>query len=405
MLALATTRQGDVPLFCQALDGNTSDKVSLVAAVEALAEQLRTEEDERPLFVADSGLYSAENVARLSAAGVRWISRVPDTSRPARAALEVADDAWQQEGDLFWAPVTQTPEGERWVVVRTTPGEERARATLERQVEQVRQEWEKALWHLGHQRCACEPDAQAALAKQLTQRPQWLGVHAQLVAHPKFGRVGRPRQDATPDREAWQIAATLTLNEAAIAREGRRTAAFLVATNVLDPQHLSDQELIQTYNLHSAVSSLGFVEVLVRWSQHLFMQWLEPGNVLLRWPTWRSKSHETTPLEALEDPAHGGSSGRFAHLAGHRLLRRGELFAQAMFGESVHEQTQHHHPAQGDNPLRTRDEDGGGQEQGVFEETEAALHPVLFLVGVDQLLIREHRGVQDVGGDQEARLA
>src|SRR5215470_5139458 len=37
MLALATTRQGDVPLYLQALDGNTSDKASLVAAVEALA--------------------------------------------------------------------------------------------------------------------------------------------------------------------------------------------------------------------------------------------------------------------------------------------------------------------------------------------------------------------------------
>jgi transposase len=41
MLALATTRQGDVPLFCQALDGNASDKVRLVAAVEALANQLQ----------------------------------------------------------------------------------------------------------------------------------------------------------------------------------------------------------------------------------------------------------------------------------------------------------------------------------------------------------------------------
>jgi len=73
MLALATTRAGDVPLFCQALDGNASDKVTLVAAVEALAEQLRTaEQDEAagPLFVADSGLYSAENVARLTTAGV-----------------------------------------------------------------------------------------------------------------------------------------------------------------------------------------------------------------------------------------------------------------------------------------------------------------------------------------------
>jgi hypothetical protein len=30
MLAVATTRQGDVPRFCQALDGNASDKVRLV---------------------------------------------------------------------------------------------------------------------------------------------------------------------------------------------------------------------------------------------------------------------------------------------------------------------------------------------------------------------------------------
>jgi transposase len=146
MLALATTRAGDVPLFCQALDGNVSDKISLVAAVEALADQLRTEaEAAPPIFVADSGLYSADNVARLSAAGVRWISRVPDTSTAARADLEVADDAWQQEGAVSWASAAPAPTGERWVVVRTTRGEERARATLRRQVEAARQTWEKAL--------------------------------------------------------------------------------------------------------------------------------------------------------------------------------------------------------------------------------------------------------------------
>jgi len=112
-----------VPLYCQALDGNASDKVSLVAVVEALAEQLRTDEqddEEASIFVADSGLYSAENVAHLSRAGVRWISRVPDTSAQAKAALAVANAAWQQEGDLFWASAPQAPTGERWVVVRTT---------------------------------------------------------------------------------------------------------------------------------------------------------------------------------------------------------------------------------------------------------------------------------------------
>ena len=60
MLALATTREGDVPLFCQALDGNASDKMSLVVAVEALAAQLQAAADteasavDAPLFVADS---------------------------------------------------------------------------------------------------------------------------------------------------------------------------------------------------------------------------------------------------------------------------------------------------------------------------------------------------------------
>jgi transposase len=261
MLALATTRQGDVPLFCQALDGNVSDKVSLVAAVEALAEQLRTEDEEAPLFVADSGLYSADNVARLSAAGVRWISRVPETSTGARAAQQVADDAWRQEDDVFWASAPQAPDGERWVVVRTTPGEERARATLQRQVEQARAHWEQALWHLGNRRFACEPDAQAALAQQLKKRPEWLDVQAHLVAHPKHDRVRRPRQDATPDRTEWQIAATVTVNAAAIAREVQRKASFLVATNVLDQEQLSDQELIQTYkDQHSVERGFSFLK-------------------------------------------------------------------------------------------------------------------------------------------------
>lgn len=263
MLALATTRTGDVPLFCQALDGNASDKVSLVAAVEALAEQLRADATDAPIFVADSGLYSAENSARLSAAGVRWISRVPDTSKEAKAALQVADAAWQQDGDVFWAsaPAPQAPTGERWVVVRTTPGEERARATLTRQVEQTRVQWEKALWHLSNQRFACAPDAQAALSRQLRLRPDWLTVQTTLVPHPKQNRPGRPRQGIPPERTEWQIQATVTVADEAVTRALQRKAAFLVATNVLDADALSDQELIRTYkDQHSVERGFSFLK-------------------------------------------------------------------------------------------------------------------------------------------------
>jgi transposase len=261
MLALATTRQGDVPLFCQALDGNASDKVSLVAAVEALAEQLCAADEEAPIFVADSGLYSAANVARLAGAGVRWISRVPDTSADARAALAVAHAAWQQDGDLSWASVAQTPAGERWVVVRTAQGEERARKTLERHVDTTRAPWEQALWHLGNQRFACVPDARAALAKQLKTCPAWLQVESVLVMPPKYRRPGRPRKHAPPDQVEWQVLTTLAVDAAAVAREARGKAAFVVATNVLDSAQLSDHELIRIYKeQHSVERGFSFLK-------------------------------------------------------------------------------------------------------------------------------------------------
>jgi transposase len=120
-LALATTRAGDVPLFCKALDGNASDQVSLVAAVEALAEQLRTQDEDEaatPIFVADSGLYSADNVTRLHAAGVRWISRVPDTSTAARAALVVMLPRCGGEDLVRRQPVMRSPPSSHRRLVR-----------------------------------------------------------------------------------------------------------------------------------------------------------------------------------------------------------------------------------------------------------------------------------------------
>jgi transposase len=186
-------------------------------------------------------------VARLTTAGVRWISRVPDTSKEARTALSVPDDAWQQEGELCWAADRPAPTGERWVVVRTTQGEERVRTTVRRQMDKTGEQWEKALWHLGTQRFACAPDARAALEQQLKQRPAWLRVQTQLVEHPQHGQPGRPRTGATPDRTEWEIQATLAVDEAAVAQAVRRQASFLVATNVLDRSQLSDQELIWTY--------------------------------------------------------------------------------------------------------------------------------------------------------------
>ncbi len=95
MLALATTHQGDIPLFLQPLSGNTSDKESLVKTTADLHMHLKqADPQENPIYVADSGLYSAENMQALGRANVDWASRVPahqqrsqSGSHPRRACL------------------------------------------------------------------------------------------------------------------------------------------------------------------------------------------------------------------------------------------------------------------------------------------------------------------------------
>ena len=258
MLALATTQEGDVPLFLQPLDGNSSDKVTLASAVEALHEQLQAPESDPSFFVADSGVYSEANMRRFNEAKIRWISRVPETSTQAKAVVETAANRteWQdsEDGQTHWFTHTMTlPQGqERWVVVRTEQGEARAQATLKRQVEKAEHSWKQKLWHLSNRHFACEADAQSALTREVKGLPMWLEVQSELVSSEHHAGKGRPRKDAAPTLQ-WHIQATVSVKQPQVEQEARRKACFIVATNVLDESILSDQELVTTYKEQGSV--------------------------------------------------------------------------------------------------------------------------------------------------------
>jgi transposase len=95
MIALATTHDGNVPLFLQLLNGNSSDKVSLLAAITSIQAQVREAKGEPGISVADSGIYSESNMRQLNEAGVKWVSRVPETSKEAKAVLQEGSEQWQ----------------------------------------------------------------------------------------------------------------------------------------------------------------------------------------------------------------------------------------------------------------------------------------------------------------------
>jgi transposase len=248
MCALATTVEGDIPVFLRPLDGNSSDKQTLLQAVLTLQAHLRDAPDGPH---ADSGVYSAENMDRLQTADVRWVSRVPETSLQAQACVAREDGEWDQEPGTDWewwsTTVSVAERTERWLIVRSAQGITHAQTTLQRKAAQDQERWEKTCWHLGNQRFACEADARTALAQALRPCPAWMQVTAEIVAHPQYAGVRRPKTDAVPVGYQYAITATVTRDPQAVEREALRRAAFIVATHVPDSHELADGDVIHTY--------------------------------------------------------------------------------------------------------------------------------------------------------------
>jgi transposase len=258
MLALATTQEG-----------NGSDARTLVAAVEALREQLRGEEQTgqvpsaASIYVADAGIYGEENMSRLARAGVEWVSRVPQRSTAERSLIEEALEAPQsnwcksEDGRLrFYTRLVELPQGtERWVVLSTEEGHKRTKKTFWRQVaSQQQEEWEKTLGHLGNRAFACEADARQALKEATKRMPEWLEVEqSALFSRPRYAKGGPPGKDARPQSIERRIKATLGVDRERAEHECERRARYIVGTSVLDPARLSEEELIRTYKRQGAV--------------------------------------------------------------------------------------------------------------------------------------------------------
>ncbi|GCE18266.1 IS1634 family transposase [Dictyobacter kobayashii] len=252
MLALATTHQGDIPLFLQPLSGNSSDKESLVKVIAELHAQLRQKEpEEKPIYVADSGLYSTANVLQLNQAGVGWVSRVPETSKEAKAAVIQAEDAWQLSADGTRSMVVQQMDlsqgPERWIVVRSADGVKRALQTARKQADKQVDVWTKKLWHVSTKSFACREDAQQAWEQSLKGLPEWLEASVELKSQAVFEGRGRPARDAEPSGLRWSVTSQVILNEAKLLAYAQRKACFIIATNIVDEADLSNEEVISLY--------------------------------------------------------------------------------------------------------------------------------------------------------------
>jgi len=260
MLALATTHDGDVPIGLRPLDGNSSDKVSLSATVKEVMSQLREllpQEQEERIVIFDSGGYSEANMKSYNEAKIRCITRVPETSTAAKTALEEEYEQWQPLSDGSADSVARTmdlPQGkERWIIVRPHARLLAAKKQMEKKVQKAQEKWEKKLWHLSVRSFSCEKDAQEACKQAMKGKPSWLAATFTLRSEARYQNRGKPKQDASPDKIIWHLVPTLSIDQQQVETQIRKDACFIIATNMLDEQELSHEQVITLYKEQGGV--------------------------------------------------------------------------------------------------------------------------------------------------------
>jgi len=257
VLSLITTHQAAVPVWLEALSGNSSDKESFPETVVAYREQLAAAEES--YFVADSALYTSENVAQLSQTW--WLTRVPLTIAQAQALLiscdqdevsELAPGYWGHEYETMYGGVKQ-----RWLVVFSEAAYERESKTFARKLDKARLKAQTALANLSRQTFACEPDAQQALQKAAAG---WPYHQAAVSIEPIMGydTPGRPAKGSQPTCQGYRLNGSLVPTEAVLAEMDKQRGKFIIATNQLLTTSLSAQEMLAVYKAQGVTVERGF---------------------------------------------------------------------------------------------------------------------------------------------------
>ena len=250
MLELIVEHQAGIPLLMKPLSGNSSDPKEFGQIVRDHIAQLHSTYG-TTYVVADSALYSADNLALLKDTPTKWITRVPGTLNEVKAALAQADP--EQMAPLktgYRGQTLQSTYGgvaQRWLLIESQPRRPQARRTVNKRWLKHSAKAIKAWRKLCRREFACEADARQAL-ETFEQSLHYTQVQtATIVATPHYDKPGRPKSGEEPSEMHYIIEGALGSPVAAHEQMVRQASCFILATNELDDSRLPPLDLLEAY--------------------------------------------------------------------------------------------------------------------------------------------------------------
>jgi transposase len=248
MLELIVEHQAGIPVLMKPLSGNSSDAPAFSQIIQEHIAQWHTTDGATSL-VADSALYSADTLQRLSETRLKWITRVPATLSEAQAALaQAAPQTMAPPLDGYrYRALTSTYGGvaQRWGLISSEHRLPQAQRTVDTQWLKHSEQEVKACKRLGRTALACAADAQQALSTFGLQTTFLAQSTVRSAA--RDGKRGRPGVGIPPDQVVYFIEGALASRIATRQALVDRQRCVLLATNELDATQLSPQALLEGY--------------------------------------------------------------------------------------------------------------------------------------------------------------
>ena len=258
VVTLVTSQKGRIPLWLEALDGNNSDKNSFRQTVDTYCRHLA--EGNEPWFVMDSAAYTAENIGNWGKAQ-KWVTRVPETIREARTALQSVTTKEMTQLDNGYAIHATTSQyggvDQRWLIVYSEHAEQRERKQLDKRVARAAAKAEKALKTVQKQEFGCKKDAQQAMDK-VSKKLKWHTVTATYHPIKKYAQPGRPPKGAQRQIVGWQVKTTCHVDTSQLEEAQQWLGRFLLATNELNQNRLPDETILGSYKAQGTTVERGF---------------------------------------------------------------------------------------------------------------------------------------------------
>jgi transposase len=259
-LELICEHQAKLPIAMNVLSGNQSDKTAFEDSVQSHASQLQSLGI--TCVIKDSAGYTALSLLNLQTANQKWIMRVPNNIKAIKTWMSERNYSQKAafkpllEGYTYQTRIDDYAGiPQRWLLIHSKAAYLKEYDSHQKHLSRVCQDEYKQLEALMRLEFSCESDAKTALAR-VVKKLEFIQVSEvkfnKILHHDK---VGRPSKTQAPTLVTVQLELCLASQATALQQITWQGSLFVLGTNELDIQWLTDQMVLAEYKGQQKVES------------------------------------------------------------------------------------------------------------------------------------------------------